>query len=341
MLEPGFTATMGAAATNAEPDDPATQALGMARFTITDSGGSTQIFEIASPTINLGRENSSHVVLRHPSVSRRHGRIIVLPSDITLLNDLGSTNGTLVNNVRAREHRLKDQGRITIGLYELKYESTYGAKKSDWVEGIARYREAIRQNPNNFIAHAHLGWVPGRKGDIEDSIAECREALRLGPKDDFAHANLGGDLAHKGDWDAAVAEYREALLLNPRIVGAHPYLASALGIKGAWERESAKQREAFRRSPGYGTLHFNLGWVLVHKGVWDKKIAGLREALRLNPYKGEAHYLLGMVLEKKGNYEQALRGYRAAQKLDPQNPEYRKNCERLSWALPPEGTPPS
>jgi len=81
--------------------------------------------------------------------------------------------------------------------------------------------------------------------------------------------------------------------------------------------------------------------LLVHKGVWDKKIAGLREALRLNPYKGEAHYLLGMVLEKKGNYEQALRGYRAAQKLDPQNPEYRKNCERLSWALPPEGTPPS
>jgi Flp pilus assembly protein TadD len=61
--------------------------------------------------------------------------------------------------------------------------------------------------------------------------------------------------------------------------------------------------------------------------------------LRLNPNNGEAHYILGMVLEKKGNYEEALREYRLAHHLDPRNLEYRKNCERLSWALPPEDTP--
>ena len=33
-------------------------------------------------------------------------------------------NGTFVNNVQIQEHRLKDQDRIAIGMYELKYETT-------------------------------------------------------------------------------------------------------------------------------------------------------------------------------------------------------------------------
>ena len=96
----------------------------MARFVITDPSGQTQIFEITTPTISVGRAETNDLALNHKSVSRHHVRITVLPGDTTLLNDLGSMNGTFVNNQQIQEYGLKDQDRIAIGMYELKYETT-------------------------------------------------------------------------------------------------------------------------------------------------------------------------------------------------------------------------
>jgi adenylate cyclase len=95
----------------------------MARLVITDPSDRTQIFEISSPMVTVGRTESNDLVLRHASVSRHHARITVLPGDITLLNDLGSLNGTLVNGSQIQEYRLSDQDHIGIGMYDIKYET--------------------------------------------------------------------------------------------------------------------------------------------------------------------------------------------------------------------------
>jgi len=95
----------------------------MPRFLITDPNAQTQIFEISTPTVNIGRAESNDLVLNHPSVSRHHARLTLLPGDTTLLNDLGSLNKTFVNGQQIQEHRLADQDRVNIGMYELKYEA--------------------------------------------------------------------------------------------------------------------------------------------------------------------------------------------------------------------------
>lgn len=94
----------------------------MARFLITDSAQKTQIFEIRGATVNIGRAPSNDLVLNHPSVSRHHARLTILPGDTSLMIDLGSLNGMYVNGQQVHEFKLSDQDRVGIGMYELKFE---------------------------------------------------------------------------------------------------------------------------------------------------------------------------------------------------------------------------
>ena len=95
----------------------------MARFVITDPSNQTQIFEISGSTVSIGRADSNDLVLQHPSVSRSHARVTVLPGETVLIIDLGSMNGTFVNGQQVQEHRLADQDQINIGIFDLKFDA--------------------------------------------------------------------------------------------------------------------------------------------------------------------------------------------------------------------------
>jgi adenylate cyclase len=73
--------------------------------------------------VSIGRAESNDLTLGHPSVSRNHARVTVLPGETVLVIDLGSMNGTFVNGQQVQEHRLSDQDRINIGIYEVTFDA--------------------------------------------------------------------------------------------------------------------------------------------------------------------------------------------------------------------------
>lgn len=74
----------------------------------------------------LGRDDAVDIVLDDPGISRRHSEVRVSidgPHFVTVIRDLGSTNGTFVNGERVDSAHLHDGDRITVGRTSLTYRA--------------------------------------------------------------------------------------------------------------------------------------------------------------------------------------------------------------------------
>ena len=76
---------------------------------------------IEGTVVQIGRAPSCDIVLDDRNVSRRHAEIR-RRGPVVVLIDLDSTNGTIVNGRRVREHPLADGDRITLGNSRLTFE---------------------------------------------------------------------------------------------------------------------------------------------------------------------------------------------------------------------------
>jgi hypothetical protein len=76
---------------------------------------------IEGAVVQIGRAPACDIVLDDRNVSRRHAEIR-RRGPVVVLIDLDSTNGTIVNGRRVREHPLADGDRITLGNSRLTFE---------------------------------------------------------------------------------------------------------------------------------------------------------------------------------------------------------------------------
>ncbi len=65
---------------------------------------------------------TSDVVIDSSSASRKHARITVEPTFVTI-EDLGSSNGTFVNGVRIDRQVLAHGDAVRIGTFEIRFET--------------------------------------------------------------------------------------------------------------------------------------------------------------------------------------------------------------------------
>ena len=70
--------------------------------------------------VTIGRRPDNDVCLPYPAVSGEHAAVVTILAD-SFLEDLGSTNGTLVNGKPVAKHFLRDRDRIDIGKQKLIY----------------------------------------------------------------------------------------------------------------------------------------------------------------------------------------------------------------------------
>ena len=101
-------------------------------------------FRLDQGRMTIGRRADNDVCLPFPAVSAEHAAVVTIGAD-SFLEDLDSTNGTLVNGERITKHFLRDGDRIDVGRLELLYIARDGANAAASQVQDARAAEQAEQ----------------------------------------------------------------------------------------------------------------------------------------------------------------------------------------------------
>ena len=91
----------------------------MAKLLVQDSSGVRE-FELVDNEVQIGRELDNALRLADPSVSRHHATVRKTPDGYEI-QDLGSSNGVLLNGLKVQASPLRDGDRLTLGQIQVTF----------------------------------------------------------------------------------------------------------------------------------------------------------------------------------------------------------------------------
>jgi FOG: FHA domain len=109
----------------------------MAKLILSLDGQTVREYLIDKERITIGRRPHNDIHIDNLAVSGEHAVITTLLND-SFLEDLDSTNGTLVNGEPAKKHYLQNNDVIEIGKYKLTYFSDVAAQPAEGAQDFER-----------------------------------------------------------------------------------------------------------------------------------------------------------------------------------------------------------
>lgn len=156
--------------------------------------------------------------------------------------------------------------------------------RNDRAEGAVRYLElALSAGMEEAWIHGLLGDLYREQGLDRQAIDAYREELRLDPGNHVAHAQLGLLHVARGDRDAARRHLEEALRLEPGFPPAAANLVALLYDGGQLDEALARGEALLERHPGEYKTRYLVGMVLLERGEVDAAARHFEEVLRAEP----------------------------------------------------------
>jgi pSer/pThr/pTyr-binding forkhead associated (FHA) protein len=92
----------------------------MAKLILSFNGSVVKEYPLDKEVLTIGRKPDNDVHIDNLAVSGNHAKILTILND-SFIEDLGSTNGTFINDKKISKHALKNGELILIGKHELRY----------------------------------------------------------------------------------------------------------------------------------------------------------------------------------------------------------------------------
>jgi protein O-mannosyl-transferase len=208
-------------------------------------------------------------------------------------------------------------------------------RNTDYQTSESLWRDTVAKSPRNVRALTNLGnAISDDPARATEAIACYREAVRLQPDYFLAHYNWGRVLASQGDYAAAQRRYETGLQFSPSDSGLHYNLGLALARQGRLPEAIRQFEEVLKYDPTHAQAQYNIGVALEKQGKTDASIAAYQAAVALNPNFAKAHYFLALALAKAGRPAEARQHFDTAVKLSPSLAAYRNSSRPLDSPAP-------
>jgi tetratricopeptide (TPR) repeat protein len=117
------------------------------------------------------------------------------------------------------------------------------AEKGDYDKAMTEYKDVLRLDEGNALAHNNLGVIYKRKGLYISAVEEFQAALDALPNYYKAYNNLANVYFEREHYDEAVKFYQRCLKVKPGFAEAHWNLALCYEAKGETGRAIKHYRE--------------------------------------------------------------------------------------------------
>ncbi len=116
-------------------------------------------YSLLNNVITIGRNHDNDIYIDDPRISRYHATISI-QNDVTIIQDLDSTNGIFVNKVNTRLSTIEDEDVIQIGLHQLKV--VHKIKYVNREDEFEKTRQTISDTIETYLANVDklLGSTP-------------------------------------------------------------------------------------------------------------------------------------------------------------------------------------
>jgi pSer/pThr/pTyr-binding forkhead associated (FHA) protein len=134
----------------------------MVKLVMMTSNFVNQWCELADGEFAVGRDPQNNLVIRDPSVSAVHCKLLIYGSEV-IVRDCGSRNGTFVNGTRVPAQSGVKHGQIIrMGRIEVRVEIDFTEPGDGLtpVSAIYEYRDLNRYDPEAAIARLPVTFTP-------------------------------------------------------------------------------------------------------------------------------------------------------------------------------------
>jgi predicted component of type VI protein secretion system len=132
--------------------------------------GRTREIPLDRERLTIGRRADNDVCLPFPAVSGEHAAVVTILDD-SFLEDLNSTNGTLVNGKSVAKHFLRDHDEIDIGRQMLVYVSGEGDSIPTGAASASEPKAKAKRGAAETPAHAKSRPQSGEAAGAGPSVA--------------------------------------------------------------------------------------------------------------------------------------------------------------------------